>query len=294
MKVLLPIDVLHPHKAYVAELERILPIKDADIKLLYVAEGSSGFEKLLAATGKTVTELDEQLKSRALKVLDEVVEVLKPKAKSVERQVLEGNPQAVIEQIVLAENYDVTVINAEHNEFQDQRPLGSTASNVVKHGSGTIVILRPKKLTPKPFGKVLVALDGSDQALNALRVFIQQFDAVGRKLEFLLLNVVSIVGIWKFVSPVEFIASVEDNLNMAGEAILADGEKLLSEFGLMPKELFIRTGDIANEVIKAANDTDADLILVGAQGKTAVQHLLLGSVSYKLSQHVSIPLVVVK
>jgi nucleotide-binding universal stress UspA family protein len=81
---------------------------------------------------------------------------------------------------------------------------------------------------------------------------------------------------------------------MAGEAILADGEKLLSEFGLMPKELFIRTGDIANEVIKAANDTDADLILVGAQGKTAVQHLLLGSVSYKLSQHVSIPLVVVK
>jgi nucleotide-binding universal stress UspA family protein len=294
MKVLLPIDILHPHKAYLAELERILPIKDADIKLLYVAEDSSSFEKLLAAAGKTATELDEQLKSRAFKVLDEVVEVLKPKARSIESQVLAGNPQSVIGQIALEEKFDITVISAEHNEFQDQRPLGSTASDVVKHGSGTIVILRPKKLTPKPFGKVLVALDGSEQALNALRLFIQQFDAVDRKLEFLLLNVVSIVGIWKFVSPVEFIASVEDNLNMAGEAILADGEKLLSEFGLMPKDMFIRTGDIANEVIKAASDTDADLILVGAQGKTAVQHLLLGSVSYKLSQHASIPLVVVK
>jgi nucleotide-binding universal stress UspA family protein len=294
MKVLLPIDVLHPYKELIQEVERIVPLEGADIKLLYVAESSNKFDHVLSAAGKSASELDTQLKNKATHVLEEIGQVLKPAAASVTTQVLIGSPAAAIELIKREEHFDMIVMGGENTEFQDQHPLGSTAGNVVKHATGTIVILRPKKTTNKYFRKALVGLDGSDQSLEALRCFVRQFGVAERKIDVALVNVVSIVGIWKFVSPTEFIASIEDNLNMAGEAILADGEKALSQFGVKPSEMFIRTGDVAPELIRAAKDVNADAIVCGAQGKSGVEHFIMGSASYKLSQRSPYALVIVK
>jgi nucleotide-binding universal stress UspA family protein len=294
MKLLLPVDVQHPYKPFVDEVERLLPVKGVDIKLLYVAESSKPFENILKAAGNSANELDARLKNKATAILEEIGQSLKAKEAQVKTQVLSGSPAHAIELIEREERYDVIALAAEHNGSQGQRPLGSTASNIVKHAQGTIVVLRPPNGAIKPFKKALVALDGSDQSLEALRRFVEQFAVVERSIEVALINVVSIVGIWRFVSPAEFIASIEDNLNMAGETILAQGDAVLGECGVKLSEMFIRTGDVAHEVIRAAKDIDADVIVCGAQGKTAVEQFLLGSCSYKLSQQSPYPLVIVK
>jgi nucleotide-binding universal stress UspA family protein len=294
MKVLLPIDVLHPCEALIQEVQRIVPVKGADIKLLYVAESSNKFEHVLSAAGKSASELDTQLKNKATQVLDKIGQVLKSSAANVTTQVVVGSPVETIEEINREEHYDMVVMGGANPEVADQHPLGSTAGNVVKHATGTIVILRPKPGEGQDFRKALVGLDGSEAALDALRTFVEQFAVVERKIEVALVNVVSIVGIWKFVSPTEFIASIEDNLNMAGETILADGEKALSEFGVKPSEMFIRTGDVAPELIRAAKDVTATAIVCGSQSKGEVEHFIMGSSSYKLSQRSPYPLVIVK
>jgi len=293
MKILLPIDVLHPYEPLLSDLQRFVPLAGADFKLLYVAESASKFEEYLSGTGKSAVEIDAQLKSRATKTLEEIASKLQQAGATTTIDVKQGAAAAVIEDIAAEELFDCIAIGAHHVDSNDRVPLGSTASHVVKHGSGTILLLRPEKKKDE-FKRVLVALDGSDQSLLALRNFVEQFKAADRKVEIYLVNVVSIVGLWKFVSPVEFIASVEDNLNMAGETILADGEKELKECGMMPKEMFIRTGDIATEIMKAAEQLSVDAIVIGAQGRSAVEHLFLGSVSHKLSQNASSPLVIVK
>jgi nucleotide-binding universal stress UspA family protein len=293
MKILLPIDVLHPYEPLLTDLQRFVPLAGADFKLLYVAESASKFEEYLSGTGKSALEIDEQLKSRATKTLQDIADTLNQAGATTNIDVEQGAPAVVIERVASDEKFDCIAIGAHHVESNDKLPLGSTASHVVKHGSGTILLLRPEKKKAN-FQKVLVALDGSDQSLLAMKNFVEQFKAVDRKIDVYLLNVVSIVGLWKFVSPVEFIASVEDNLNMAGETILASGEKALSEYGIMPKEMIIRTGDIAVEIMKAAEQLEVDAIVIGAQGRSAVEHLFLGSVSHKLSQHASSSLVIVK
>jgi nucleotide-binding universal stress UspA family protein len=293
MKILLPIDVLHPYQPLLSDLQRFVPLTGADFKLLYVAESASKFEEFLSGTGKSAVEIDAQLKSRATKTLQDIADSLKQAGATTSIDVQQGAAAVVIERVGSEEKFDCIAIGAHHVESGDHLPLGSTASHVVKHGSGTILLLRPNK-AKADFKKVLIALDGSDQSLIAMRNFVEQFKAADRKIDVYLVNVVSIVGLWKFVSPVEFIASVEDNLNMAGETILAGGEKILNEYGILPKEMFIRTGDIAVEIMKAADQLEVDAIIIGAQGRSAVEHLLLGSVSHKLSQHASSPLVIVK
>jgi nucleotide-binding universal stress UspA family protein len=58
--------------------------------------------------------------------------------------------------------------------------------------------------------------------------------------------------------------------------------------------MIIRSGEAAEEIIKTARDIKADLIVVGAQGKSTVEQFFLGSVSHKLSLYAPCSTVVVK
>jgi nucleotide-binding universal stress UspA family protein len=172
--------------------------------------------------------------------------------------------------------------------------LGSTAAHVVKHAPATTLILRESGKAKDAPLTVLVAVDGSPASLNALRKIASQIQSLPEKVLVSILHVVSIVGIWQFIAPVEFIASIEDNLNMAAQTILAEADKVLSEFKISPVDMIVRSGEPAGEIIKAAKDIEADLIIVGAQGRSAVEHFFLGSVSHKLSMHAPCSTVVVK
>jgi len=294
MKVLLAVDVLHPYEPLIGEVQRLLPGRAADIKILYVAERSNKFEKVLSAIGKSSSEVDQRLVEKAGQDLNNISALLKPMAASVSTSVIQGSPHEAVNAFAREHHCDVIVIAAEHDEFRDQNALGSTANSIIKNATGTLLVVRPKISTHRPLQRALVGLDGSAQALKALRKFVEQFAALERKIDIALVNIVSIIGIWKYISPAEFVASIEDNLNMAGETILAEGEKVLDEYKLRPSDMFIRTGDVAHELTKAAYDIGADCVVVGAQGKTAMEQLLVGSCSYKLAQQSHLPLVIVK
>lgn len=293
MKLLLPLDVANSYRQSIAELERLVPLTEADIFVLYVRESTRGLESILTSMGKSAQHLDQELHARANTVLDEAASILKGRCRSVVTQILDGSPAQAIEQLAARQGFDLVAIGATQHGSSPLNLLGSTAAHVVKHAQAPVIILRSPPQAEANL-KVLIAVDGSPSSTNALRTFASQFGALKEKLAVTILNVVSIFGIWKFVAPVEFIASIEDNLNMAAETILADADKTLSEFNLTPTNMVIRSGDAGNEIIKAANDIRADLIVVGARSRSGVEQIFLGSVSHKLSMHAPCSTIVVK
>jgi nucleotide-binding universal stress UspA family protein len=56
----------------------------------------------------------------------------------------------------------------------------------------------------------------------------------------------------------------------------------------------LRLGGSSEEIVRAAAELDADLIVVGTHGRTGVRRLLLGSVAESVVRHAGCPVMVVR
>lgn len=59
-------------------------------------------------------------------------------------------------------------------------------------------------------------------------------------------------------------------------------------------EWAVRTGHPDREIIAAAKEVGADLIVLGSHGRTGVEHVILGSVAEKVLRKAHCPVLVVK
>ncbi len=75
--------------------------------------------------------------------------------------------------------------------------------------------------------------------------------------------------------------------------ILQKANKKLLKKGITPK-IFLKEGNIVNEIEKIAKKEKCDIIVVGNKGLGSVSRLLLGSVSNKISQSSSCSVLIVK
>lgn len=57
---------------------------------------------------------------------------------------------------------------------------------------------------------------------------------------------------------------------------------------------FILEGNTENEIIKAINDIEPDILILGTHGKKAWQELLLGSVSEDIIRHSTCPVMLIR
>ena len=139
------------------------------------------------------------------------------------------------------------------------------------------------------FRRILVAVDESAFAARAADVGFELARSLG--VELALIHV---------VDP-SLVAAPESGIP-AGELVALaqqDGKRLLAAFGqraaLQPAPLeFIHVGKPAAEIVKAAKDWPADLIVIGSHGRGGVQRLLLGSVAEAVMRHAACPVLVVR
>jgi nucleotide-binding universal stress UspA family protein len=83
----------------------------------------------------------------------------------------------------------------------------------------------------------------------------------------------------------------------AGEEIAAAERELAETMPSDPAivcERKILKGETAISILRAAEDVDADLIVVGTHGRTGALHMLLGSVAEKVLRHARCPVMAVK
>jgi nucleotide-binding universal stress UspA family protein len=146
---------------------------------------------------------------------------------------------------------------------------------------------------------VLVATDGSGQSLKAARHVRALFPPPA-------LDRVSVVAVVRPLAAVPFASDFGEEEHAARDQDLAGlsfraaaeeaAERIAEEFRETTPHVdaFVRAGTPADEIVRAADDLDVDLIVVGGRGKGAVEAMLLGSVAYRVLHHAPCPVLVTR
>ena len=149
------------------------------------------------------------------------------------------------------------------------------------------------------FSKVLVPLDGSKVGEAALPVIAQLVDKVapGTQVEVYLISVITLLRHWVVVgeasAPVSY---TEDELkiikNRIRDYLTRTGENLKSKG--VSINLLVRSGNAAEEILKAAEENKADLIAMSTHGRSGLRKLAFGSITDKVLRGSRVPVLMVR
>ncbi len=294
-RVLLPVDVTHPTKDLADRLEQIMPLTGLKAHLLSVQEVLPSYERLLSTVADFPEDVSHKFEDKAKKVLETLAVTLKDKGAEVSQEQVSGPAASMIEKVAKDENYTFTALAPGSHSKVELFFLGSTTLRVAKRCPGMVLVLRNAQETC-PVETVVFGLDGSENSKAAMAEAIKTFKLAERAVQIVLCSVSFVPTALTFVSPVEFIAAIESNANLAAETILADAEKAASDLGVKQEniELMMRHGDPTNELLQAAKARKAGLLVIGARGHNAVEHFFLGSVSQRAIMHAPCPVAVVR
>ena len=146
-------------------------------------------------------------------------------------------------------------------------------------------------------GQILVPVDGSDHALEGLKVACSLAKADGKAIK--LLHVVPNTAVpeaLKRFAEVEHIQDTPQYLYEAGiaENILNMARDRAAEAGIDNVETEIEYGDAAKGILKVVSAGDVDTVVMGSRGLSDIQGLVLGSVAHKVSHGADCRVVTVK
>jgi len=135
------------------------------------------------------------------------------------------------------------------------------------------------------FGRIVVGTDGSETASEAVKRSIELAKLSGAKLE--------IVSAFEPVSEerlrgesaelpgdVRHAVNPREDVSLTLDSAAGEAKKEGLEVQTHPRE-----GDPADAILDVAEETAADLIVVGNKGMTGAKRFLLGSVPNKISHH---------
>ncbi len=133
--------------------------------------------------------------------------------------------------------------------------------------------------------KILVPIDGSDTARSALKYAVDLARQTTSSI--ILLSVVDrspyfgAPTVPSVSTPTHLLENLEDYLRQAAEAYVAEAEGLCKAKGVKSRKV-IGAGHPVEEILKAAEDSKVDLIVMGSHGKSALGAALVGSVTIGL------------
>ncbi len=142
--------------------------------------------------------------------------------------------------------------------------------------------------------KILVPVDGSEYcsaALDKAREIAEAFNG-----ELFLVNVQKRMVTRPNVNEFEVSEFYTDDPTVLTEKgnIILEKVKNCVEGTPVPVESCVKLGDPADEILNTADRARVDMIVMGSLGATGIKRFLLGSVSTKVVNHATVPVLVVK
>ncbi len=147
--------------------------------------------------------------------------------------------------------------------------------------------------------RVLVPLDGSKVGEAALPVIEKLIDMLSPEinLEVTLLGVITMLRHWVVVgeasAPISYSEEemklikqrVTDYLEKTGEALRSQGTVVNTR---------VSTGNAADEILKAADEINADMIAMSTHGRSGLRRMAFGSITDKILRGAGVPVLVVR
>jgi len=185
------------------------------------------------------------------------------------------DPAEAIIQEVDEGKYNLVVIGNRGESEAETFSLGSVADKVTTHAPCSVLIV--KKGTK--ISKILVAIDGSEDAKKALKHAVQLAS--------------------KFKAGITLLNVQQSKLFELKPSVTKEvGERILSEATIEAKEVKfdkkLEFGNPAETIINVAEKGRYDLIVVGKRGLSTVKRFFLGSVSDDVSHHAKCSVLIVR
>ena len=145
--------------------------------------------------------------------------------------------------------------------------------------------------------KVIIAMDGSPEADTALLKIIEYLNPEQTK--FYALYVISpskyatIEGAAGYEG-ISTLHEIRDRIISEEKELVTERVKNIGHDHGIDITMLIRLGDPRSEILKAADEIEADLIVVGSTGKGLGQRILLGSVSTYIVTHAKVSTMVIR
>ena len=174
--------------------------------------------------------------------------------------------------------------------------VGSVTSSLVALSKVPVMIVTDQRETACP-KKLLVAYDGSVHAKKALALAVDLGKSIGA--EILVAKVIDPVDLAVFYSKIEPGAEVKigsrlSELDNAVNAMLEEAKSIGAAGGVRVETTLLTGSNIAETIIRCAEDQGAEIIVAGTLGKGLLSELMVGSVTKNLVTLAQMPVLVAK
>ena len=151
----------------------------------------------------------------------------------------------------------------------------------------------PNGLAPGFANRILlVAVDGSDLSLEALRRTVVIASGIGSEIVVLFVRHLQ-PPIADPATGVAAVVALESSVDELESIARSSAERLLDQSGV-PWRFEVREGEPAHEIVAAAHEVSAACVVVGSTLHGAIAGFLLGSVASHLLRHCDISVLVVR
>jgi nucleotide-binding universal stress UspA family protein len=208
---------------------------------------------------------------------------------SVESIVCEGEPPAVIDDIARGKNADLIALGTYGRKGLKRLLMGSVTSQVILSAPcDVLVVKRPCSACTGSYMSVLLPFDGSAFSKKALVRATELAKVDGAQITVLYV-------IPRYEEMVEFFRTdaIRKSLHAEAEKVINEAKRIASEQGVSIKTE-IRDGHSADEIIKAVEKLENDLIVMGSYGWKGVNKAIMGSTTNRVITLASSPILVVK
>ncbi len=145
--------------------------------------------------------------------------------------------------------------------------------------------------------KILVPTDGSKTAQKSVEYAIELAKQTGATITLLSVIDKSLFvtkSIPAVAAPTHLAEPIEDYLRQAADTYIEKAEKLCKENNVKLKKV-IRSGHPEEEIIREAEKSKVDLIVMGSHGRSAIKAAVLGSVTFGvIHKDTKVPVLVVR
>lgn len=272
-----------------------LPLKKCEIDVVNViptVEFNS--EQFPEETIRKLNDFNATLKTEAQICLQNAQEILSAYDRPAERVLIEGDPLTTL--LELSQKSDLMIFGSRGLNPLKSLFLGSISDGMLRHSACPIIIYKGDESDGKTTfdNNITIGFDESSSSKKAIE-FIKNFDLdrIDR------INLVSIIEL-SFYYGMSYTMEVLESLPVRKKNLLSEMEKVLNELkevSLSPtyvSEVRTDVTDISDELGKVAFENNSSLVVVGSEGKTLFDRIILGSTSNRLAHHSKNPVLIVR
>jgi nucleotide-binding universal stress UspA family protein len=255
---------------------------DAEIHALFVLENGGFTEDVADASASE--QIESELGATAESTLDAVSTACDADGIAVRTSTRSGHPTDVILEYTDANDIDLVVLGA-HSRGRLSRFLReSIAGQVAQTAPVPVLTVRARDLDSAPeIQDILVAIDGSESARH------------GRTYAFSLASTFDATVHALYVVESRFGSSgaLRDLLERESESVLREArvQAAQTDIDLVP---VTRDGKPECEIVEYANSRGIDLIVLGTNGRTGLDRLVMGSVATSVVRRADQPVLTVR